>query len=52
MCQEKGIRCYRLPIEMYMEHSTDGGTFNQILAINQGKTIISSFLRLKSIICF
>jgi len=36
-CQEKNIACYRLPIQTYMEHSIDGGTFNQILSINQGK---------------
>ncbi|CAF5176962.1 unnamed protein product, partial [Rotaria sp. Silwood1] len=29
--------CYKLPIETYMEHSINGGTFNQILSINQGK---------------
>lgn len=35
-CQDKNIVCYRLPIETYMKHSIDGGTFNQILSINQG----------------
>jgi hypothetical protein len=36
-CQDRNITCYKLPIETYMEHSIDGGTFNQILSINQGK---------------
>ncbi len=36
ICHEKNINCYKLPIEIYMEHSIHGGTFNQILAINQG----------------
>ena len=36
VCHDKNITCYRLPIETYMEHSVNGGTFNQILAINQG----------------
>ncbi|CAF0725294.1 unnamed protein product, partial [Didymodactylos carnosus] len=34
-CSEKQIACYRLPIEKYMGHSTTGGSFNQILSINQ-----------------
>ncbi|CAF1056786.1 unnamed protein product [Rotaria sp. Silwood1] len=37
ICQDKNITCYKLPIETYMEHSINGGTFNQILSINQGK---------------
>jgi hypothetical protein len=37
ICHEKNINCYKLPIETYMEHSIHGGSFNQILAINQGK---------------
>jgi hypothetical protein len=36
-CQEKEIQCYKLPIQTYMEHSVDGGTYNQILTINQGR---------------
>jgi hypothetical protein len=36
VCQDKNIVCYKLPIETFMEHSTTGGTFNQILSINQG----------------
>jgi len=38
VCQDKNISCYKLPIETYMEHSVNGGTFNQILSINQGKS--------------
>jgi hypothetical protein len=37
ICQDQNIPCYKLPIETYMEHSTTGGTFNQILSINQGE---------------
>jgi hypothetical protein len=37
VCQDKNITCYRLPIEIYMEQSINGGTFNQILSINQGR---------------
>ena len=40
VCHEKNINCYRLPIETYMEHSVNGGTFNQILAINQGNACV------------
>lgn len=36
-CHNKNIACYKLPIETYMEHSITGGSFNQILSINQGK---------------
>jgi hypothetical protein len=37
VCQDTNIACYRLPIETYMEHSINGGSFNQILSINQGR---------------
>lgn len=36
-CQDKHINSFKLPIEVYMEHSSTGGSFNQILSINQGK---------------
>ena len=44
-CQEKSIACYKLPIQTYMEHSVDGGTFNQILSINQGDLVDRCFVR-------
>ncbi|CAF1101516.1 unnamed protein product [Adineta ricciae] len=43
-CQNINIACYRLPIETYMEHSADGGTFNQILTINQVFDILQSYM--------
>ncbi len=51
VCQDKNITCCRLPIEVYMEHSINGGTFNQILSINQGRidlhvSELSTFLRI------
>ena len=45
-CQEKSIACYKLPIQSYMEHSEEGGTFNQILSINQGHLDDRVFLSL------
>ncbi|UJR09220.1 hypothetical protein I4U23_013467 [Adineta vaga] len=44
VCQDKNITCYRLPIETHMEHSIDGGTFNQILSINQVFDILLSYM--------
>ncbi|CAF1082738.1 unnamed protein product [Adineta steineri] len=43
-CQDKNITCCKLPIETYMEHSVTGGTFNQILSINQVFDILVTYM--------
>jgi len=47
VCQDKNIACYKLPIETYMEHSINGGTFNQILSINQVFDILLTYMTSK-----
>ncbi|CAM4751625.1 unnamed protein product [Rotaria magnacalcarata] len=46
-CQDKKIACYKLPIETYMEHSITGGSFNQILSINQVFDILMTYMGTK-----
>jgi len=47
-CEDKNIKCYRLPIQKYMAHSTHGGSFNQILSINQVFDILLTYLSTKN----
>ncbi|CAF1032835.1 unnamed protein product [Rotaria sordida] len=47
VCQDKNIACYKLPIETYMEHSINGGTYNQILSINQVFDILLTYITTK-----